>query len=202
MGIPAELLERRPDVRRARNDLAAQSAQIGVAESDFYPHFGVTGFIGYAADDVRRLFGENSFTGLILPNFSWKILNYGRVLNNVRAQQARLQERALQYQQAVLTAGREVEDALVGFLQYQLQARSLQESALEAEGAVELVQAQYREGLADFNRVLTAQAQLVAQQDQLAAARGNIALSLIAVYRALGGGWKACDACRTARAGQ
>jgi NodT family efflux transporter outer membrane factor (OMF) lipoprotein len=190
VGIPAELLERRPDVRQARNQLAAQSAQIGVAEADFYPQFGVTGFIGYVSDDVRRLFAENSFTGLILPNFSWKILNYGRVLNNVRVQQARLQERALQYQQTVLSAGREVEDALVGFLQYQLQARSLQESATEAEGAVELVQAQYREGLADFNRVLTAQAQLVAQQDQLAAARGNIALSLVAVYRALGGGWR------------
>jgi outer membrane protein TolC len=94
-----------------------------------------------------------------------------------------------------LTAGREVEDALVAFVQYQLQARSLEESLKETEDAVELVQAQYRGGLVDFNRVITTQSQLVIQQDQLASARGNVAVSLIAVYRALGGGWQSF-ACR------
>lgn len=192
-GIPAELLQRRPDVRRRLREVAAQSAQIGVAEADFYPQVGVTGFLGYAASDIRNLFAENSFTGLILPNFQWKILNYGRVSNNVRLQDARFQERVLQYQQTVLAAGREVEDALVGFLQYQLQARSLGVSVSEAEGSVQLVQAQYKAGLVDFNRVFTTQAQLVSQQDQLAIARGNIALSLIAVYRALGGGWQSFE---------
>ena len=190
-GVPADLLQRRPDVRQALREVAAQSAQIGMAEADFYPQIGVTGFLGYAASDIRRLFAENSFTGLVLPNFQWKILNYGRILNNVRTQDAHLQEKVLQYQKAVLTAGREVEDALVAFLQYQLQAKSLQESVKEAEDPVELVQAQYRGGLVDFNRVYTAQLQLVTQQDQLASARGNIALSLISVYRALGGGWQA-----------
>jgi NodT family efflux transporter outer membrane factor (OMF) lipoprotein len=190
VAIPADLLRRRPDVRRAEREAAAQSAQIGVAEADFYPRFGVTGFLGYTADDIGRLFAEKSFTGLILPNFSWKIFNYGRVLNNVRAQDARFQQTILQYQQTVLTAGREVEDALVAFLQYQLQAQSLTESVKEAQDSVELVQAQYKAGLVDFNRVFTTQAQLVTQQDQLAAAYGNIALSLISVYRALGGGWQ------------
>ncbi len=190
VGIPAELLQRRPDVRRALREAAAQSAQIGVAEADFYPQIGMTGFIGYVADDLRRLFAADSFTGLILPNFQWKILNYGRIRNNVRAQDARFQEKVLQYQQTALTAGREVEDALVAFLQYQLQARSLEESVKEAEDSVDLVQAQYKGGLVDFNRVFTTQSQLVSQQDQLAAARGNIATSLIAVYRALGGGWQ------------
>jgi outer membrane protein TolC len=189
VGIPADLLQRRPDVRRALRDAAARSAQIGAAEADFYPQFGVSGFIGYTSDDIRRLFAENSFTGFILPSLQWKILNYGRVLNNVRYQDAHFQEKVLTYQQTVLTAGREVEDALAGFLQYQLQARSLEESVKEAEGTVELVQAQYQAGLVDFNRVFTTQSQLVTVQDQLAVARGNIALSLIAVYRALGGGW-------------
>jgi outer membrane protein TolC len=110
------LLERRTDVRRALREAAAQSAQIGVAEADFYPQIGVTGFLGYAAGDIRRLFAEKSFTGLILPTFSWRILNYGRVLNNVRIQDARLRERIFQYQQSVLRAGQEVEDALVAFL--------------------------------------------------------------------------------------
>jgi NodT family efflux transporter outer membrane factor (OMF) lipoprotein len=190
VGIPADLLQRRPDVRRALREAAAQSAQIGVAEADFYPQIGVSGFIGYTASDIRRLFAEKSFTGIILPTFTWKILNYGRILNNVRNQDARLQEKLLQYQKTVLSAGREVEDALVAFLQYQLQARSLEESVREAIDSVELVQAQYRGGLVDFNRVFTTQSQLVAQQDQLAAARGNIALSLISVYRSLGGGWQ------------
>ena len=92
--------------------------------------------------------------------------------------------------QGRLIAGREVEDALVALIQYQLQARSLAESVKEAEDSVQLVVAQYRGGLVDFNRVFTTQAQLVTQQDQLASAQGNRALSLIAVFRALGGGWQ------------
>lgn len=175
-----------------------------MAEADFYPQIGVTGFIGYTSNDIRRLFAEKSFTCIILPSFQWKILNYGRILNNVRTQDARLQEKILHYQQSVLSAGREVEDALVAFLQYQLQAQSLEESVREAVDSVELVQAQYRGGLVDFNRVFTTQSQLVTQQDQLAAARGNIALSLISVYRALGGGWQAAtpsgDDCQDASA--
>jgi NodT family efflux transporter outer membrane factor (OMF) lipoprotein len=190
VGVPADLLHRRPDVRKALREAASQSAQIGIAESDFYPRIGVSGFIGYTANDIRRLFAEDSFTGVILPNVQWKILNYGRIANNVRTQEARLTERILHYQQTVLKAGQEVEDGLAGFLQYQRQARDLETSVAEAEDAMELVQAQYEQGLVDFNRVFTAQAQLVALQDQLAAARGNIALSLIGVYRALGGGWE------------
>jgi NodT family efflux transporter outer membrane factor (OMF) lipoprotein len=195
VGIPADLLHRRPDVRRALRAAASQSAKIGIAEADFYPQFGVTGFVGFATDDIARIFAGKSFTALLLPNFSWKILNYGRVLNNVRLQDAKFQETVLQYQQTVLNAGREAEDALVAFIQYQLQAKSLEDSVKDAEDSVELVQAQYRGGLVDFNRVFTTQSQLVTQQDQLAVARGNIALSAISVYRALGGGWQAFETC-------
>jgi NodT family efflux transporter outer membrane factor (OMF) lipoprotein len=197
VGIPADLMQRRPDVRKALRAAASQSAKIGIAEADFYPQLGVTGFVGFTSDDVATLFAGKSFTALVLPNFSWKILNYGRVLNNVRLQDAKYQETVLQYQQTVLTAGREVEDALVAFLQYQLQAKSLEESVKAAEDSVELVQAQYRGGLVDFNRVFTTQSQLVTQQDELATARGNIALSLISVYRALGGGWIPFENCPT-----
>jgi NodT family efflux transporter outer membrane factor (OMF) lipoprotein len=190
VGIPAELLLRRPDVRQALRDVAAQSARIGAAEADYYPQIGVTGFIGYAASDIRRLFAEKALTGIVLPTFSWRILNYGRITNNVRLQDARLHEKIFTYQQTVLHAGQEVEDALVGFLEYQLQAQSLEESVKEAQDSLALVQAQYRGGLVDFNRVFTISAQLLTQQDQLAIARGNIAASLIAVYRSLGGGWQ------------
>jgi outer membrane protein TolC len=129
----------------------------------------------------------------VLPSFQWKVLNYGRIANNVKLQDARFQERVLKYQQSVLNAGRETEDALVGFVQSQVQARSLEKSVQAADRSVELVLAQYKEGRVDFNRVFTNQAQLVTQQDQLAAAQGNIALNLIAAYRALGGGWQSFE---------
>ena len=193
VGIPAELLQRRPDVRRALREVAAQTAQIGVAQADFYPRFGVSGLIGYTADDIRLLLEAKSFTAYIMPSFQWKILNYGRIINNVRLQDARLEEKVCQYQQKVLAAGREVEDALVGFVQSQMQARSLAESTEAAQHSVALVLAQYKEGRVDFNSVFTMQSQLVTQQDQMATAQGNIALNLIAVYRALGGGWQASE---------
>jgi outer membrane protein TolC len=104
-------------------------------------------------------------------------------------QDARLTQAALRYQQAVLVAGREVEDALVAFLQAQLQARHLEDSVREAARSVDLVLLQFKGGITDFNRVFNAQSLLVSQQDQLAATRGEIAIHLIEVYRALGGGW-------------
>jgi outer membrane protein TolC len=117
-------------------------------------------------------------------------LNYGRIVNNVRVQNALLCAATLTYQKTVLTAGREVEDALVQFIQAKLQARFLEESVSESQRAVQLVLEQFEGGVVDYNRVFTTQTQLVTQQDQLGSARGNIALSLILVYKALGGGWE------------
>ncbi len=102
IGIPADLLRRRPDVRRAERQVAAQSAQIGIAEADFYPRFSVNGFIGYTASDFKHLFDASSLTTFVFPSAQWNILNYGRILNNVRTQDARLQTVTLQYQQTVL----------------------------------------------------------------------------------------------------
>jgi NodT family efflux transporter outer membrane factor (OMF) lipoprotein len=190
VGIPAELLRRRPDVRRAERDVAAQSEQIGIATADFYPRLSINGFIGYTGNNLKDLFSSKGFTGIVFPTFQWNILNYGRIMNNVRAQDANFRGKVLTYQQTVLRAGREVENALVAFMQTQVQARRLEESVAAAERSVELVTDQYRGGITDFNRVFNTQATLVNQQDQLAVARGNIALNLIAVYKALGGGWQ------------
>jgi NodT family efflux transporter outer membrane factor (OMF) lipoprotein len=190
VGIPADLLRRRPDVRAAERQVAAASAQIGIAEADLYPRLSLNGFIGYAADDFADVFSSKSFTAFVLPNAQWNILNYGRIANNIRAQDARLDGAALQYQQAVLTAGREVEDAIVQFLQAQQQTRSLETSVAEAERSVQLVQVQFEGGVTDFNRVFATQSALMQQQDQLATARGTIALALVEIYRAIGGGWQ------------
>ncbi|HEV3006627.1 MAG TPA: efflux transporter outer membrane subunit [Pirellulales bacterium] len=190
IGIPADLLRRRPDVRRAERDVAAQSEQIGIATADFYPRLSINGVIGYTGNNLKDLFSSKGFTGVVFPTFQWNILNYGRILNNVRAQDANFRGKVLTYQQTVLRAGREVENGLVAFLQTQVQARRLEESAAAAQRSVELVTDQYQGGVTDFNRVYNTQATLVNAQDQLAVARGNIALNLIAVYKALGGGWQ------------
>ena len=124
VGVPADLIRRRPDVRRAEFEMASQCAQIGVAESSYYPSFTINGFVGYAANDLNDLFSAKNFTGFIFPNVNWNILNYGRITNNVRVQQARFDRTVYQYQQTLLTAGREVENALIGFLEYQRQTVS------------------------------------------------------------------------------
>ena len=188
-GIPADLLRRRPDIRQAERQVAAQSAQIGIAVADLYPRFSLIGFVGYGANQFSKLFAANSFLGVIAPTFQWNILNYGRIRNNVRTEQARFTADVLSYQRTVLQAGQEAENALVAFLQAQEQAKRLEESVAAAERSVALVVAQYKAGTVDFNRVYTNQSALVTQQDQLAIAQANIALDLIALYRALGGGW-------------
>jgi NodT family efflux transporter outer membrane factor (OMF) lipoprotein len=190
VGVPADLLRRRPDIGTAERQLAAESARIGVAQADFYPRVSVNGFLGYTAKDLNELYEPKSFTALVLPTVSWPLLNYGRIVNGVRAQDARFQRAAFQYQQTVLTASQEVEDALSGFLQAQLQAQRLEAEVVELERAVVLATEQFEGGLADFNRVFDTQAALVNAKDQLAIARGNIDLNLIQAYRALGGGWE------------
>jgi NodT family efflux transporter outer membrane factor (OMF) lipoprotein len=194
VGVPADLLRRRPDVRRAEREAAAQCASIGVAESDFYPHISLNASWGWAAQDLKDLFAHNSFRGSIGPEFRWDILNYCRILNNVRVQDARFQELVAHYQQAVLRANGEVEDGLARFLKAQDERRHAKVSVEAEQAAVKDAIAQYQGGIADFNRVAVVAEQLVSRQNQLAQTEGDIALGLIQVYRALGGGWQIrCD---------
>lgn len=196
LGAPADLLARRPDVRRAEREVAAQSARIGIATAELYPSLRLNGYVGFWAEDFNELFNGDSFTGSFMPQFSWNVLNYGRISNNIVAQDARLQSTALVYQQTVLRAGQEVENAVTRFLQAQRQARFLERSVADAQRAVELVQIQFEAGSTDFNRVYNLQAFLTSQQDQLAQAQGNIALNMVAIYKALGGGWRCFLQCQ------
>ncbi len=190
VGMPAELLRRRPDIRRAEREVAAQSARIGLAKSDFYPQITLAGSFNLTAQDAADLFMGNSFSGFGGPAFVWPLLNYGRITNNVRVQDARFQQLAVQYQNTVLKAAQEVEDALVAFLRAQEEVGLLAESVDASKRSVDLSLIQYREGLIDFTRVLQSEELLVRQQERLAETTGAIARNLIAVYKALGGGWE------------
>ncbi len=194
-GIPADLLRRRPDVRSAEYQAAAQCALIGVAKADLYPAFSLSGTFGFQSSDVGSfelgdMFEWKSRMVQGGPSFQWNIFNYGRITNNVRLQDARLQELLIAYQNTVLTAQREVEDNLVAFLKAQDRAEFLAQSTSFAKSALDLAVVQYQQGAKDFLTVLTAQLALLNAQDNLATTLGDISTSLVGVYKALGGGWE------------
>jgi NodT family efflux transporter outer membrane factor (OMF) lipoprotein len=195
VGVPAELLRRRPDVRSAELQASAQSALIGVAKSDLYPSFTLTGSIGYETSDTGsssagNLFDSDSFRFFAGPGFRWNIFNYGRLKNNVRIQDARYQQAIVYYQNTVLTAYQEVEDAMVGFVESQQETAYRSTAAEAASRSTDIARIQYREGAVDFQRVIDSERSLVVEQDRWTDSRGRIALSLIAMYKALGGGWE------------
>jgi NodT family efflux transporter outer membrane factor (OMF) lipoprotein len=190
VGIPADLMRRRPDIRAAERTVAAQSEQIGIAQADLYPHFVISGEFALESEDFGDLFSSASSSGFIGPSFKWDLLNYGRIINNVRLQQSGLEELIASYRNTVLTANQEVEDALVAFLRNQERVQFLEENVKDTEEALRLLTLSFKEGSIDFTGVFVVQADLTAKQDQLAEARGDIATSLINLYKALGGGWE------------
>jgi NodT family efflux transporter outer membrane factor (OMF) lipoprotein len=194
-GIPADLLRRRPDIRSAEYRAVAQSAQIGVAKADLYPALSLTGNFGFVSSTAGQgglgdIFQWKSRNYQIGPSFQWNILNYGQIRNNVRLQDARLQELLLTYQNTVLKAQQDVEDNLAAFLRAQERASFLAQSAEAARSSLDLAVKQYREGIRDFTAVLLAQQSLLSEQDSLASTLGSISVNLVAVFRALGGGWE------------
>ena len=191
VGIPAELLERRPDIRSAERAAAAQAEQIGIAQADLYPHISITGTLGYSAMNASQL-----FTPAQLQRQSWGRRSPGTssttagISNNVRLQDATFQQALLDYRTAVLTANQEAEDGLVAFLRSQEQRKLFAEGVVAAKQAYQIVVSQYQVGTVDYTRLAQVQGTMVSQEDSEAQARGAIALGLIEVYRALGGGWE------------
>ncbi len=189
VGVPADVLRRRPDVRQAERQLAAQTAQVGVATADLYPKLSLIGSIGLEALSLGNLFSSGARTSAIGSNIGWTIFDTGRIRQNIKVQTA-LQEQALfQYEAAVLTALEEVENALVAYADEQVRRRSLVEASQAARRAVELAQTQYSSGLIDFQVVLDAQRSLLSLQDQLASSDAEVTSNLITLYKVLGGGW-------------
>jgi NodT family efflux transporter outer membrane factor (OMF) lipoprotein len=195
VGIPADLLRRRPDVRVAELAALAQSAQIGVAEAQLYPAISISGTFGGSAStaNTHNLGQVVSSTGMTYaggPSFQWNILNYGQITNNVRLQDAKLQQLLVDYQNTVLKAQQEVDNGLASFLQSRLQVGFLRRSAQAATGALKIALEQYEQGATDFTTVLTAEQNLFQAESNLAQAQANVSLGLTAAYRALGGGWQ------------
>lgn len=189
LGVPASSLLRRPDVRRAERNLAAQSELIGIAQSDLYPHISLTGNISLSATNFDNLPTNYSSSSSFGPSFNWDILNYGRIVGNVGVQQARFQQLLASYQQTVLLANLEAENAIVQFLRSQERLEFQLEAAAAAAETNDLINLNLEEGQVDVNRVINIQNFKTQQEESAAVARGDVAQNLISIYRALGGGW-------------
>lgn len=185
--IPARLLLRRPDIRTAAWQVAAQSAQIGIAEADYYPAITLIGSLGWSGSSLAT----TPDTGVIVAGSSltWNIFDHGRIANNVRLQDARLQQRIEVFQNAALQAAREIDDAAIAVVKAQEQRMILREAVTAAERSLELANVRYQEGYADFQRVLEAQRVLFAQAERELINQGNHVSAVVALYRSLGGGW-------------
>lgn len=198
LGVPADLLRRRPDVRAAERLAAAQSARIGQAVADLLPRVSVEGATGFVSSNYEganqpnlgNIFDGNSFAGFIGLEVVWPVLNYGRIIGNVRVQDARYEQAVTSYQQSVLQAAAEVEGGLSEFLRARERTVKLREAVRASERSVELSLIQYRAGAVDFIRVNQAQTALVEQQDGLVISNASISLGAVRAYRALGGGWE------------
>ena len=186
--MPADLLRRRPDIRATEMQLAAQSALIGVSVADLYPSISLLGFVGLSATTLSGAPGVLS--GSFGPSLVWNVFDYGRLTNSVLVQDARFQQLYEQYQDAVLRAAREVDDAAVGFVKTGEQIALLADAVTAAQRSLDIATIQYREGLTDFERVLDSQRTLFSQQELLVSNRGNLTQNLIALYKAMGGGWE------------
>jgi NodT family efflux transporter outer membrane factor (OMF) lipoprotein len=190
IGLPSTLLRRRPDVRAAEAQLHAATAQIGVATSDFYPKFSLTGSLNYQSDLVRTLFAGANRAWAVGPQVTWPIFQGGSIAANVRLQKALRDQTYITYQKTVLTALQDVENALIAFANEWDHRKALSEADTQNRRALDLSMRLYTQGTADFLSVLVAERSLYASQSALAQSKQAISIDLVALYKALGGGWE------------
>jgi outer membrane protein, multidrug efflux system len=190
VGVPADVIRRRPDVRRAERELAAQTARVGVATADLYPKFTLGGSIGLETLSLGNVASGGISTLIGNPGITWPIFQGGAIRRQIEVQSA-LQEQALiKYEAAVLNTLEEVENVLTAYAEAQIRRDSLGSAEEAARRATELAQNKYEGGLTDFTGVLEAQRSLLSFQEQLAQSEGAVASNLIKLYKALGGGWE------------
>jgi len=188
-GLPSELLQRRPDIRRAERELAASTARIGVSTAELFPKFSLTGSFGYQNTKIDELYQEGSNFWRIGPNIRWSILNFRRITANIEANKGAREEALARYEKSILNALEEVENALVVLAQEKRRTEALTSAAEANTLAFDFAIARYRAGIQSYFEVLDSETALFIANDQLAQSHQNRALALISLYKALGGGW-------------
>ena len=191
VGLPSDLLRRRPDIRRAEAQVHAATARIGVATADLFPRFSLTGSFGFSSSDLTSLVNWSSRTWSVGPSVQWPIFDAGRIRWNIEVQNALQEQVLIAYQRTILTALRDVETALVAYAKEQEHRLLLEEAVANNRKAVKLSMDLYTAGQTDFLNVLTAQGSLFSSEDALVQSTRTLSTDLVALYRALGGGWEA-----------
>lgn len=189
VGLPVDLLARRPDIRRAERTLAAATARVGVAMAERYPRLSLSALLGQQSLSLSTLLTPGSFFASVGPSLTWPVLDAGRIRATIQVQDARQEHALLRYEQTILTALEEVENALVGYSQEQARRQALSNAVEANRRAVTQATELYSKGLADFLTVLDAQRALLTAESQLAQSEATVATQLVALYKALGGGW-------------
>jgi NodT family efflux transporter outer membrane factor (OMF) lipoprotein len=190
VGLPSELLRRRPDIRRAERQLAAATAEVGVATADLYPKFSLSGFFGVQSVSASTWFSAPSRFWNIGPTIRWPVFDAGRIRANIEVRNARQAQALTQYEKTVLTAFEEVENALVSYAKEQTRYQSLMKAVVSTRRALVLSDELYKNGLIDFLNVLVSQRELYLAESDLAQSEATMATNLVALYKALGGGWE------------
>jgi NodT family efflux transporter outer membrane factor (OMF) lipoprotein len=190
VGVPADLLRRRADVRRAERALAAETARIGVAEAELYPTLTLSGSLGLAAESLGDFLRDDSGTFALGPSLRWNLFDGGRTRARVAALEARAEQARLRWEATVLLALEECEGAMARLLAEQERRAALRAATLDAQLSVELARTQYQQGLSDFQAVLVSERTLAELEDTLATSEAALATHLVALYKALGGGWE------------
>lgn len=190
MGLPSDLLRRRPDVQLAERQLAAATANIGVATADLFPKFSLTGVAGFQSVSASDWFTEGSRFWSVGPTVQWKIFDAGRIRANIRVQNARQEQALAAYEKTALTAFEEVENALVAYAKEQVRRRSLEDAVQCSQDSLHLANQLYANGLSNFINVLDAERSLYQTEDALVQSDQSVTQNLIALYKALGGGWE------------
>jgi NodT family efflux transporter outer membrane factor (OMF) lipoprotein len=190
VGLPSDLLQRRPDIRRAENEFRAATADIAVAEADLFPRFYLTGLANPQSARFTDLFSANSFSWYLGPSISWPIFQGGRITSNIAATEARRDEALARYRQAVLKAVQDVETSLVDYAQSRIERERLAQSTASRSRAMRLAIDRYATGIKDLFSVLDSERQLLEVENSLAMNEAQVMVNLIGLYKALGGGWE------------
>jgi NodT family efflux transporter outer membrane factor (OMF) lipoprotein len=190
VGLPSDLLQRRPDIQVAERELAAQNARIGVATSDLFPKFYLTGTAGLQSIGASDWFTAGSKFWSFGPTMQWRIFDANQIQFNIKVQDAREQEALAQYEKTVLVAFENVEDSLVSYANEQVRRQSLEQAVSSSQESLDLANERYKNGLASFLDVVEAERSLYLSQDQLVQSNGDVSVNLISLYKSLGGGWQ------------